>query len=214
MTGKANILIASFLTLMSGMVHSQDTSLLDRLYEDLSSDLVTLDISYVIEMSSADMTGVGTVEFQGNAYHLSGNGIEAYCDGKDVWLIDPVAKEVYIEPVSDGKDAYMQNPALLFTGLKDNFEVSSVREGGHMREPGVKDIEYYLVPKVPCGIEECIVQLKKDGTLYYGTFIMSDGQADIIRVMVKSIKKSDRKDISAFRPTALFDSSWIVTDLR
>ena len=61
---KANILIASFLTFLSGMVYSQDTSLLDRLYEDFSSNFVTLDISYVLEMSSTDITGEGTVEFQ------------------------------------------------------------------------------------------------------------------------------------------------------
>lgn len=211
---KANILIASFLTFLSGMVHSQDTSLLDRLYEDLSSNLVTLDISYVLEMSSTDITGDATVEFQDNAYHLSGNGIEVYCDGKDVWLIDPAAKEVYIEPISEGVDAYMQNPALLFSGLKDNFVVSNVKEEGQIRESGVKDLEYNLIPKVACGIEECSIQLKKDGTLYYGTFVMSDGQAETIRVKVNSIKKSDRKDISSFRPTQSFDSSWMVTDLR
>ena len=211
---KANIILASFLIFVSGMMHSQDKSLLDKLYDDFSRNLVTLDISYVLEMSSTDITGEGKVEFQGNAYHLSGNGIEVYCDGKDVWLVDPSAKEVYIEPVSEGVDAYMQNPALLFTGLKENFEVVNVKEGGHIREPGVKDIVYDLMPKVSCGIDECSIQLKKDGTLYYGTFVMSEGQADIIRVKVDSIKKSDRKDISYFRPTRSFDSFWMVTDLR
>ena len=211
---KADILIASFLTFLSGMVYSQDTSLLDRLYKDFSSKLVTLDISYVLEMASADVVGEGIVEFQDNAYRLSGNGIEVYCDGNDVWLMDPAAKEVYIEPVSDGVDAFIQNPALLFTGLKENFEVVNFKEGGHIREPGVKDIVYDLMPKVSCGIEECSIQLKKDGTLYYGTFVMSEGQAGIIRVKVDSIKKSDRKDISYFRPTRSFDSSWMVTDLR
>lgn len=211
---KADILIASFLTFLSGMVYSQDTSLLDRLYEDFSSKLVTLDISYVLEMASADVVGEGIVEFQDNAYRLSGNGIEVCCDGIDVWLMDPAAKEVYIEPVSDGVDAFIQNPALLFTGLKENFEVVNVKEGGHIREPGVKDIVYDLMPKMSCGIEECSIQLKKNGTLYYGTFVMSEGQAGIIRVKVDSIKKSDRKDISYFRPTRSFDSSWMVTDLR
>ncbi len=31
---------------------------------------------------------------------------------------------------------------------------------------------------------------------------------------IKSIKKSDGKDISSFRPSQKFDSSWVVTDLR
>lgn len=202
----------SFLMLLSGMAYAQDDTLLEKLYADFASKCITLDISYVMELPSSDITGDGMVEFQGNAYHLSGNGIEAYCDGSDVWLMDPAAKEVYIEPVTDGPDAFMQNPALLFVGLNDNFVVSDIHEGGHMREDGMKDVVFELTPKVSCGIDECSIQIKKDGDLYYGTFMMSDGI--IVRVMVKSIKKSDRKDISSFRPIPSFDSSWMVTDLR
>lgn len=205
-------LALSFLMFMSGMAYAQDDTLLEKLYADFASKCITLDISYVIELPSSDIKGDGIVMFQGDAYHLSGNGIEVNCDGTDVWLMDPAAKEVYIEPVTDGPDAFMQNPALLFVGLNDNFFVSDIHEGGHMHEDGVKDVVFELSPKVSCGIDECSIQIRKDGDLYYGTFVMSDGV--IVRVMVKSIKKSDRKDISSFRPTQSFDSSWMVTDLR
>ncbi len=35
-----------------------------------------------------------------------------------------------------------------------------------------------------------------------------------VHVKVLAKKKSDRKDVSSFRPTQKFDSSWVVTDLR
>lgn len=195
-------LLASFLIVVSGMTHAQNTSLLDSMYADFASGCVTLDFSYSIKTGASDILGKGTVAFQDNAYHMTGNGIEICCDGKDVWLMDPKAKEVYIEAVGEGTDAFLQNPALLFTGLKDNFSVSGVKDG-HIFE---------LVPKVDCGIDECTVRMNKDGNLSSGEFIMSEGQ--IVSVDVSAIKKSDRKDISSFRPTRSFDSSWMVTDLR
>jgi len=200
-----------FLSLMVSLTYAQDTSLLDRLYEDFSSKLTTLNFSYIIEMTSSDVTGKGVVSFQDNRYHLSADGMDIYCDGKDIWMIDPNSKEVVIEPLTDGGTSSMMNPAMLFSGLKDNFEVTKVSEGGHVREPGVKDVVFTLRPKVECGIEECDIQIRKNGDLYYGTFIMSD---DIVRVMVNSIARSDKRNIEYFRPNQIFDSSWIVTDLR
>lgn len=194
-------LLASFLTVLSGMAHAQNTSLLERMYADFASKCVTLDFSYVIGTGVSDIQGNGTVSFQDNAYQMSGNGLEIYCDGKDVWLMDPKAKEVYIEAVGEGTDAFLQNPALLFTGLKDNFEVI-----------GANGSVFQLRPEVDCGIDECTVRMNKDGDLASGEFIMSDGQ--VVSVEVSAIKKSDRKDISSFRPTQSFDSSWMVTDLR
>ena len=202
------------LSLMVSLTYAQDTALLDRLYDDFSSKLITLKFSYVIEMATSDMTGEGTVSFQDSQYRLSANGLEVYCDGKDIWMVDSNAKEVIVEPVTEDASAFMQNPAMLFTGLKDNFEVVKVSEGGHVREPGVKDVVFTLRPTVECGIEECAIQIRKNGDLYYGTFIMSDDQVDIVRVLVNSITRSEKRSMEYFRPDQSFDSSWIVTDLR
>ncbi len=43
-------------------------------------------------------------------------------------------------------------------------------------------------------------------------FMTPDGQD--IHLKIISIKKSDRKDVSSFRPTEKFDSSWVIVDLR
>lgn len=205
---------AGLLSLVASLTYAQDTALLGRMYDDFSSALITLDVDYFIEMPSSDMIGEGVVTFQGNAYRLSTDGMDIYCDGKDIWMIDPDSKEVVVEPLTDGGASFMLNPALLFTGLKDNFDVTKVSEGGHVREPGVKDVVFTLRPKVECGIEECDIQIRRNGDLYYGTFIMSDDQVDIVRVMVNSITRSEKRNIDYFRPDQAFDSSWIVTDLR
>lgn len=202
------------LSLTAGLAYAQDTSLLERMYDDFSSEFSTLDISYVLEMLPADMTGEAVVSFQDDAYRLSADGLDIYCDGKSVWTLDNISKEVIIEPVTDDGTDFIRNPAGLFLGLKDNFKVTDISEGGHMREPGVKDIVYTLVPVVECGMDECRIQIRRNGDLYYGTFLMSDGQIDIVRVIVNSITRSAKKDIGYFRPAQSFDSSWVVTDLR
>ncbi len=50
----------------------------------------------------------------------------------------------------------------------------------------------------------------KDGAS--AEFIAPEGQT--VKVRINSMKKSDGMDISSFRPTHKFDSSWVVTDLR
>lgn len=202
------------LIIASSLARAQDTALLERMYDDFSSRLTTLDISYVLEMLPADMTGNAVVSFQDEAYRLSADGLEIYCDGKSVWTLDNISKEVIIEPVTDDGEDFIRNPASLFLGLKDNFKVTDISEGGHMREPDVKDVVYTLVPVVECGMDECQIQIKKNGDLYHGSFIMSAGQIDIVRILVNSITRSAKKDIGYFRPAQSFDSSWIVTDLR
>lgn len=202
------------LIIASSLARAQDTALLERMYDDFSSRLTTLDISYVLEMLPADMTGKAVVSFQDEAYRLSADGLEIYCDGKSVWTLDNISKEVIIEPVTDDGEDFIRNPASLFLGLKDNFKVTDISEGGHMREPDVKDVVYTLVPVVECGMDECQIQIKKNGDLYHGSFIMSAGQIDIVRILVNSITRSAKKDIGYFRPAQSFDSSWIVTDLR
>lgn len=202
------------LIIASSLARAQDTALLERMYDDFSSRLTTLDISYVLEMLPADMTGNAVVSFQDEAYRLSADGLEIYCDGKSVWTLDNISKEVIIEPVTDDGEDFIRNPASLFLGLKDNFKVTDISEGGHMREPDVKDVVYTLVPVVECGMDECQIQIKKNGDLYHGSFIMSAGQIDIVRILVNSITRSAKRDTGYFRPAQSFDSSWIVTDLR
>ena len=98
------------LSLTAGLAYAQDSSLLERMYDDFSSEFSTMDISYVLEMLPADMTGEAVVSFQDDAYRLSADGLDIYCDGKSVWTLDNISKEVIIEPVTDDGTDFIRNP--------------------------------------------------------------------------------------------------------
>ncbi len=147
---------ASFLILVSGMVDAQE------------QPCVTLDIDYSVEVSeTTDLTGQAVITFQGKAFAMSGNGVEAYCDGSSLWTMDTAAKEAYIESVTPEAEEYMMQLAA---------EISSLNAGGT------------------------------------ASFLSPEGQK--VHIRVNSIKKSDGKDVSSFRPTLNFNSEWVVTDLR
>ncbi len=147
---------ASFLILLSGMAFAQD------------EQCITLDVDYTVKISdTADLRGNALISYQGTAYMMKGNGVESYCDGKSIWLLDMEAREVYIEPVTPETEKYMLDLAAELSVLEDKSEAE---------------------------------------------FLSPEGQK--VQIRVKSIKKTDGKDISSFRPNMDFDSSWVVTDLR
>lgn len=39
----------------------------------------------------------GDAVAEGHGFKVAGNGTEIYCDGTSLWVVDPAAKEVYIE---------------------------------------------------------------------------------------------------------------------
>lgn len=196
-----NIFAAAFLFL-AGSAAAQHKSALERLYDDFSASCITMEVDYAVELSSTQIKGEAMVVTQDNAYVMKGNGIESYCNGKDIWTLDLSAKEVYIESVGEGTEAYMNNPVLLFQELSTGFKVVQ-EQGGRM---------FTLVPSYECGIDECCLRFNTEGRLAFGSFVMDDG--NIVSVTVNSIRKSDKKDVSFYCPTLDFDSSWIVTDLR
>ncbi len=145
---------ASFLILMSGMMYAQNC--------------VTVNVDFSVAVSeSSNLTGNAVISFQGTSFKMSGNGIEAYCDGVSFWTLDKEAREVYIESLTPESEEYMRELSAKLMELKQNSKSS---------------------------------------------FISPEGQE--VHIKVNSIKKSDGKDISSFRPSQKFDSSWVVTDLR
>lgn len=63
----------------------------------LQTDRITLryDCTYT-EDTPVRLSGILLI--QGDCYRAVGNGMEIYCDGTTRWSVDPVSKEVYIEP--------------------------------------------------------------------------------------------------------------------
>ncbi len=98
---------ASLLILLSGVMHAQE------------QPCVILDVDYEVYVSeSSKLAGQAVITFQDTAFNMSGNGIEAYCDGTSLWTLDSVAKEVYIESVTEETEAYLRELSAKLSGYK------------------------------------------------------------------------------------------------
>ena len=200
--------MAVSLFMWSAKAESQNQGLLDRLYNSFSSACVELDYTYVTRMSGVKVAGGGLLCVQGNMWHIEGNGIEIWCDGKTVWTVDSFAEEVIIESVSEENAEELTNPALMFVGMKEHFKVSKAIDSSDG-----KAVIYVLEPKSDIGIDFFNVEiLKSDARLRGASFAMADGNE--VKITVSSMKQVEKKSATVFKPSQTFDSSWIVTDLR
>lgn len=193
--------------LMSALFSSQEASLLDKFISEASSSCVTMTCTWSTRISGVEVEGKGDINVQGNCWKMSGNGLEMYCDSSVLWVIDPSLKEVVVEnAASDPSDGVLTNPALLFTQMKDVFDITQAKEvssGG--------STVYVLKPKLDNGIDYFNVELSSS-FLEGGTIALTDGT--LIKIEVTSIEMTPLRPVSEFRPKTVFDSSWIVTDLR
>lgn len=63
----------------------------------------------------------GTVLAQGDCFHLMANGIESFCDGKTVIMLDSNAKEAYVESAKGLRSYLLAN-----FGALENLELKDV----------------------------------------------------------------------------------------
>lgn len=206
---RVRVLLISLLVFFCHGLPAQDFSALDKMNHSFSAHCISMDFTSSIR-KSAEIRIAGSVQVQGNAYHLDLTDLQIFCDGEDIWMVDGSSKEVYIEKIVSGPDAYMQNPVLLFADLDSLFSVVSVHKTA--TEGGKEQIRYMMAPKRDCGVKECCVAVSPDGNVSSGSFKLSDDT--VVDVMVSSVRKMGRKDIASFRPDNSFDGSWTVTDLR
>lgn len=90
---------------------AQGTTSLEQLCAKMSDKASALNYSYTLSMSGVKTVGEGTVTTQDNAYVLKGNGMNIYCNGSTLWVMDVAGKEILIDSVAQGADAYLsQNP--------------------------------------------------------------------------------------------------------
>ncbi len=193
----------------AGAVSAQDKSLLERLYSDMTSSCVSMEYTYSTRFSGIKAEGGGVIEIQGDMWVMKGNGVEMWCDGATLWAADPSLKEVVIEPASsEDESAMMTNPAVLFTGMNDLFDLSS-----SLPSDDGKAMIFFLVPKKPGNVSFCNVEvMNEDASIRSGVFAFADGNK--VEVKVGSMTLGPRKAQENFRPQIRFDSTWIVTDMR
>lgn len=119
------------LAILISLLFAQAPSTLDLLRQSAVTECVSVDYEFSTMVSGFKTVGNGTVQIQGNAYHMTGNGIEIYCDGSTTWLIDENSKEVLIES-ADTKDAgVLANPILLLMNLEESSITYKV-QGDHI----------------------------------------------------------------------------------
>ena len=201
------LLYLSFL--LSSVLSAQDTSLLDRFYHGISGSCVEMTFAYSARVSGVNTGGSGHLTAQGMKWVMKGNGVEMYCDSAAVWIMDPSAKEVVIEPASAQGDMDMlANPAVIFMRLREMFALSDAVAS----EDG-KAVIYILKPKSESDIDYFNLEiLTSDASVRSGSLAMDDGS--LIRIEVSDMKLTPERSPGFFRPGTGFDSSWIVTDLR
>ena len=90
----------------------------DAFRKKLQGKRATFEYSLTITSGSVPVKHSGTVLLDGNCYKISDNGLEYRCDGKNLWTIDPAAKEVYIEE-SAGTKSYLADPTGQLDKVKD-----------------------------------------------------------------------------------------------
>lgn len=173
-----------------------------------ASSCVSFDYSFSVGGSgSAKVYGKGTAEVSGDAFKVSGNGLEIACDGDSRWISDAEAGEVVIEAVGPGNMDFVTNPALLVSCPEDKFEEvsSDFADFG-----GKKCRRVALRPKVRTGIKGIVMYFS--GDVPAGAEVTSsDGTVTVFTI--SGIKFSGLKPASSYRPAG-FPSDWVVTDMR
>lgn len=172
----------------------------------LASSAVIIECDYETKVQNVNVTGHSQLLVQGSMYTMSGNGLQIYCDGKTLWVIDEPAREVVIESCSSHEMDYLSNPLLLMAEFDKFFKVRSSKRLGAGKE------EYILDAIGDCGIDQAVLVLASDGKVVSGKFQLEDGNTLSIKVV--TMKKTEEKQKSFFSPNQKFGSDWIVTDLR
>lgn len=193
-----------FLTVVPFELGAQSNTLLEELYYTFASNCIVMDCAYSVESDAVPVKGQCEVEFQGTSYKMKGGGLEIFCDGESVWVIDPDAMEVVIEPVSDDSFSYMSNPALLFRDMDQMFAVSGSSAAG-------SGMRYRLSARKPCGVRTAVLNVDKNAVLLKAEFTMDNDC--VIKIDVKSVRALPKKENSSFTPGKI-SSDWVVTDLR
>ena len=183
---------------------AQNNALLDRLYDTFANNCIALDCTYSIESDAVPVKGQCEIEFQGTSYKMKGGGLEIFCDGESVWIMDADAMEAIVEPVSDESHIYMSNPSLLFRDMDQMFSVSGSSSAGSV-------MRYRLSAQKPCGVRTAVLDIDTNAVLQKAEFTMDNDC--VIKIDVKSVAVMPKKENSAFAPGKI-SSEWVVTDLR
>lgn len=176
----------------------------------VSSHCANVNYSYKA-VSSATVTGSGTLKLQGDSFYMNGDGLEIWCDGKVRWTLDRAAGEMVIEAVDDFEAGLAAaDPAIILSSLDTHFKVmSSVQESG-MEKVSLAPASGAL------GIADLVIWFRRETglpVLSRAKATMEDGT--MLEFTFKSMSWSAKVPGSEFTfDMSKAQKSWVITDLR
>lgn len=198
-----------YLILLSGLMtlNAYAQSSIQTISEKIALSAVEITYDFTYSMSELKTEGEGCVTAQGKAYRMTNSGIQMFCDGESLALMDEQAKEIIIEPVSSAD--FINNPTSLVLDFDEYFSVEGNRSEGNLTT-------YVLTPKQDVNLLAGLVTVDNsldEPVFTSATFNFKDGTR--LEVKIKSMTYSSLKPLTYFSlDISTLDSSWLITDLR
>lgn len=201
---RRSVILASMLALLAAVPAKAD-KVLDAFSAKAATSCVDFNYSFSVK-SDIPLSGSGTGSVKGSSYHITGSGLDIWCDGQNRWTVDKAAKEVIIESFDGAEDAYAANPALFLTDISSSFrEVSAAQAVFKGRTCHCVT----LAPKVSGSITQ--IKLYFSGNDLKGAEVkMKDGT--VTEFQLSDVKFSNTEKAFTYDVKAL-DKNWVITDL-
>jgi len=198
-----------FLLLSVSIFRMEAQSALKSFSDKVSASRVSFSYDYATK-GKVSLKGSGSAIVQNDGFVLKADGLKVWCDGKGRWIMDPTAKEVVVESVEDSGRDYMTDPALLLTGVEDNFKLVSSPE--EVIVEGKYRMMFHLKPKVPSELKD--IRLFFDDKILVSAIVsVKDGTETYFEIRDLKFDKMSSGAEFRFDEKSL-DSSWVITDLR
>lgn len=183
-----------------------------NIVSDFASSLkghkASFDYSFSVK-GDLPLSGKGKVSLQGDAFTMTGNGLEVYCDGTTRWTVDTAAEECYIEGV-DGEIDYEANPALLVGAVDKAF---TLKKTSTTTFKSKKVTAAYMEPKTKGTNFKSVILYFSGSTLEGASITVTDGTVTEIVVSGMRLSEPQAKRTFSF-DTKKLSKNYIVTDLR
>lgn len=181
---------------------------LDTFAGQIASGEVSFKYTFEVQ-GDVPIKGNGTASLCGNAFHVLGNGMEIWSDGKTRWTLDRSSKEAYIETVEAESVDYVANPATLLSALTQAFTVNNVSD---VTLSGKKLQAVKMSPAIEeTGLQSVVLYM--DGSVPSRVAItVEDGTKTLFRLSDFSVK--EKSDAVYTFDIASLGSDFVVTDLR
>lgn len=202
------IALAAMVPFALNAQNAQNDVFLTAIAYKLEYNSVSFDYAFEVK-TEVTVTGSGNAALSGDSYHMNGNGMEIWCDGKTRWTLDTAAKEAYIESVDDDSSDYLANPVLFLSGLDKAFKLT-----------GISDVSFKGETVKALALEPAVDETKISSAVLYvsgntpkGAEIrIDDGTVTVFSLSNVNWTAGTDK-VWAF-DVATLDDSYVVTDLR